>query len=90
LLPLLDEANVNTATMMKCERSDADYKVKRDLQTTEGLGLDGYVVFGREGNATQNASRRCPSTPVLQCNLTTKRGRDRCQRRKAIVELVLN
>lgn len=88
LVPVLDAAYGNTSTMPRRVLADAGYKVERDLQMLDELGIDGYVAIGREGKASRQPGAKCPSTRAMQRKLATKRGRARYRRRKAIVEPV--
>jgi transposase len=88
LIPVVNEAFVNTEAMPKRVLADAGYRNERDLEMLDVLGIDGYVSIGREGKPTRQPSAACPHSQVMQRKLTTKRGRARYRRRKVVVEPV--
>jgi len=88
LLPVVNAAFENTQQIPKRVLADAGYRNERDLDSLNALGIDGYVSIGREGKATRPPSAKCPHSQAMLRKLTTKRGRARYRKRKAIVEPV--
>jgi transposase len=88
LMPVLNEAFVNTHEIPKRVLADTGYKNERDLEQLQNLGIDGYVSLGREGKQSRTPSAKHPCSRAMLRKLTSKRGRDRYRKRKAIVEPV--
>jgi transposase len=88
LMPVLNEAFVNTHEIPKRVLADTGYKNERDLEQLQNLGIDGYVSLGREGKQSRTPSAKHPCSRAMLQKLTSKRGRDRYRKRKAIVEPV--
>lgn len=88
LMPVLNAAYENTASIPRRVLADTGYKNERELQTLEELGIDGYISVGREGKTARPPSDDCPSTQAMLKKLRTKRGRARYRQRKAVVEPV--
>ena len=88
LIPMINEAFVNTDAMPKRVLADAGYRNERDLELLDELDIDGYVSIGRENKPTRRPSDACPHSQAMLRKLATKRGRARYRKRKAVVEPV--
>jgi len=88
LLPAVSAAVENTGQIPKRVLADTGYRNERDLKSLAELGIDGYVSIGREGKPTRPPSNESPHSQAMLKKLSTKRGRARYRKRKAIVEPV--
>lgn len=88
LIPVVNAVVENAQQTPKRVLADAGYRNERDLDSLNALGIDGYVSIGREGKAARTPSAKCPHSQAMLKKLTTKRGRARYRKRKAIVEPV--
>ncbi len=88
LLPVLSAAYENTGETATRVLADAGYKDEDDFELLEAMGVDAYVSVGREGKQPKRPKKEKPHTAAMREKLTTKRGRARYRKRKAIVEPV--
>jgi transposase len=89
LMPLTDQAEVNTDQRVARVLADAGYKSEANFVALEQRGVDGYVSLGKgeELRASAEAGGG-PCTQRMGAKLRTDDGRQRFKRRKVIVEPV--
>lgn len=68
--------------------ADSGYRSEANFVELEKHGIDAYVALGRGEQASRAVDSPLPFTRKMARKLTTKRGRARYKRRKAIVEPV--
>jgi len=89
LLPMQEQAGTNTGRKPQRVLADAGYKSEANLAALEKRRIDAYVSLGRREETREKAMTAGPATARMGRKLTTKRGRERFKRRKAVVEPVI-